>query len=647
MARKNDVNINIKTKTDARALDKVRRKMADLNKSIKGSSKEATKQMSEEEKAAKKAADALKLLNKQKNQAEKEAYQHARALEKEEKAAQRAAKANSNVAKETTKAGKSSSKAGNSILYASQAFEDLQYGIRGVLNNIPQLIMSLGGTAGLAGVISIVAVVASKLGGAFNMTKTSAEGLGDALDKLDSDKLDDFKTAMSDASSADAFAKAIDGQTAAIKRNTSAVDKNITKTREARSLRLDIAKSEANLELAQIAAGSGSASEKAQKSGAVKARLAALSGADQAATLGETLTSLRSGQAQTLSDAEAARIRANELNQGATSSGKSRARGKSAQRAESARARNIETLTGFRGSDLSALRFGDDRGGREIGGDPRRTDERITKGVLSMGKAVDELQDALKSQIPVAIERALKDIVGVAESNAAQLRLDQASAPELRMQTEDRNLNKVAQAAKNALENTRKIERFKQEEIALERKREKDAAEALEQAEKYQRLKAEAERMDAMIATTQAKMTVLAQKQANNTKAQRIRDELQVAELKKAEAAAKAKAQAAAIRDAERDLIRGGKSISSEAAGMSVVKSAGNDLLAVVSRVFKDGIVSATESPDLKNAISELNKSNAAKDNALLIALQKMISENNKMADQVRALKANAKRQEK
>lgn len=53
--------------------------------------------------------------------------------------------------------------AGRAVLEFSRAFEDAQYGIRGVLNNIPGLITMLGGGAGLAGVISVAAVLGTQL----------------------------------------------------------------------------------------------------------------------------------------------------------------------------------------------------------------------------------------------------------------------------------------------------------------------------------------------------------------------------------------------------------------------------------------------------------------------------------------------------
>ena len=67
------------------------------------------------------------------------------------------------------------------LLLFSQGFEDAQYGIRGVLNNIPGLIVSLGGTAGLAGAISIAAVGLSLLYEKFGGVKEKA---GEAAEKV-------------------------------------------------------------------------------------------------------------------------------------------------------------------------------------------------------------------------------------------------------------------------------------------------------------------------------------------------------------------------------------------------------------------------------------------------------------------------------
>lgn len=100
-----------------------------------------------------------------------------------------------------------------SLLLFSQGLEDAQFGMRGILNNIPGLIISLGGTAGLAGAISIAAVSFSVLYDWFVKTeekasdveeriKTVAEGIG----KLESDRLDAlFEGIEATADAADAL----------------------------------------------------------------------------------------------------------------------------------------------------------------------------------------------------------------------------------------------------------------------------------------------------------------------------------------------------------------------------------------------------------------------------------------------------------
>lgn len=73
---------------------------------------------------------------------------------------------------------------GMAVLELSRGLEDLQYGVRGVLNNIPPLVLSLGGSAGLAGVISIVAVAASQLFSFLSQgPKDAKKEVKDLLDK--------------------------------------------------------------------------------------------------------------------------------------------------------------------------------------------------------------------------------------------------------------------------------------------------------------------------------------------------------------------------------------------------------------------------------------------------------------------------------
>lgn len=52
---------------------------------------------------------------------------------------------------------------GRGALEASRAIEDLQYGFGGIVNNIPGLVMALGGTAGVTAAFSLVAVAANQI----------------------------------------------------------------------------------------------------------------------------------------------------------------------------------------------------------------------------------------------------------------------------------------------------------------------------------------------------------------------------------------------------------------------------------------------------------------------------------------------------
>jgi hypothetical protein len=85
-------------------------------------------------------------------------------------------------------AGGASRNSGMAVLELSRALEDAQYGIRGVLNNIPGLITMLGGGMGLAGIVSIAAVAVTQLwekfGGAAD-AEADLEKLNEAAEKLE------------------------------------------------------------------------------------------------------------------------------------------------------------------------------------------------------------------------------------------------------------------------------------------------------------------------------------------------------------------------------------------------------------------------------------------------------------------------------
>lgn len=77
--------------------------------------------------------------------------------------------------KGSQKATKSIKNMGQGALQAAYFFDDLQYGIKGILNNIPGLVIGFGGGAGLAGALSLATLGAAKL----------YEWLSDGADKTD------------------------------------------------------------------------------------------------------------------------------------------------------------------------------------------------------------------------------------------------------------------------------------------------------------------------------------------------------------------------------------------------------------------------------------------------------------------------------
>ena len=79
---------------------------------------------------------------------------------------------------------KSSRNSSLALLELSRGFEDAQYGIRGVLNNIPSLVLSLGGTAGLAGAISLGAVAFSQIYSWMTRTEEKASDTADRVKDL-------------------------------------------------------------------------------------------------------------------------------------------------------------------------------------------------------------------------------------------------------------------------------------------------------------------------------------------------------------------------------------------------------------------------------------------------------------------------------
>lgn len=139
---------------------------------------------------------------------------------------------------------------------ASRAFEDAQYGIRGVLNNLPGLVMMLGGTAGIAGAASVAAVAISIL--APKLKELFGDGETEEATRKFNELLSETSTRISGVVSAKAAAaqtawlETLEEEEEGIRRNTEAVSANVA-ILEARRLKLlSMAEADAELRKAEI-----------------------------------------------------------------------------------------------------------------------------------------------------------------------------------------------------------------------------------------------------------------------------------------------------------------------------------------------------------------------------------------------------------
>lgn len=141
--------------------------------------------------AAKEAAAAEEERATETRQAEQATEANTAAMRDHAPAAGQAAAANRNFTKQAADATRPTQNTAMGVLELSRAYEDLQYGIRGVLNNIPSMILAFGGSAGLAGVLSLAAVAGSQLwsalsgdGGEKQKALAAAEEAKQKLDEI-------------------------------------------------------------------------------------------------------------------------------------------------------------------------------------------------------------------------------------------------------------------------------------------------------------------------------------------------------------------------------------------------------------------------------------------------------------------------------
>ena len=180
-----------------------------------------------------------------------------------------------NLAKDMGNVGRTSTNTGMAVLEASRALEDLQYGVRGVLNNIPTLVVAMGGTMGLAGVISVVAVALTQVGRLFGSTKKEAEDSLRAIDfalKKTKGATDEWTAAQERAATqAETLTTATDAQKQAVEGEIKALEESVRLTDAKAASELALAKQRVDL---QVAGGELSAEEGAARKTRMEAQAA-------------------------------------------------------------------------------------------------------------------------------------------------------------------------------------------------------------------------------------------------------------------------------------------------------------------------------------------------------------------------------------
>lgn len=216
-----DIDISIATSGNAAGAEKVAKAIEDVRGEL-AAVKAAMAAMRAESKQGTAALDAME---KELDQLDDKAVQAAAAVRQ--------------VGTAQTGAAGSSRNMGGAVLEASRAIEDMQYGIRGVLNNIPGLIAMLGGGAGLAGAVSLLAVGLTVIGPKLHEWVTNSEDAAKAV----ADALAESVRAAEDAK---------EKRIAAIDAEIEAYDRQIAKTRELRRAEMERVDARAALDLAKV-----------------------------------------------------------------------------------------------------------------------------------------------------------------------------------------------------------------------------------------------------------------------------------------------------------------------------------------------------------------------------------------------------------
>ncbi|WP_193214796.1 hypothetical protein [Luteolibacter marinus] len=322
------------------------------------------------------------------------------------------------VTVEAPKAAAATGNAGRAVLEASRAFEDMQYGIGGVLNNIPGLVLALGGTAGIAGAASLAAVAVSLIAPKL-LESLGSSGVDEALDDLQ-EKLDQVRQKGVEAESArssqslDAFAESLQREADGYRRINDELRQNIGLLQSRRRAQAEIESAQAALNLARIDAdGSLSEEEKIKRRAEVQERLEQQRFQQRLAGIGDRLATADAGARTAYEEAKA----------------KSNATTEAGQLLDDARAERDRLRPGFQASRrlpgaraayekaLAEVRQREDDGefkdGENLSASAKRADERLK----SARERLEELEAVKVSEAELRRYLALEKTI-IAEREA-------------------------------------------------------------------------------------------------------------------------------------------------------------------------------------------------------------------------------------
>ena len=233
MATKKEIEITLKSSFDAKGVEEARKQIESLKNAGNSSSggkatadeqsKAAEKEVQAEErrqKKAKEAADAIEQARRREKAAleelvaELEQYQAVlqkatqlenhpdrlkalkniqelerriaaltKAQERQAQSAEKVAQSSKQLDRNSQQATRSVKNMGQGMLQVAYFMDDVQYGIKGILNNIPGLVMGFGGGAGLAGAVSIAVLAGAKLYEWMGNTEAKSKELAKALEQ--------------------------------------------------------------------------------------------------------------------------------------------------------------------------------------------------------------------------------------------------------------------------------------------------------------------------------------------------------------------------------------------------------------------------------------------------------------------------------